>query len=210
MSVHKRGDGWRVRYLDGDRHRSRAFDLKADAQAFDQEVRRRKQRGSLRTLTAPAQTLDSYVTEVWAPIHAAALAPASRTLYTWAYDTHVSPPLGAMALHTITPAIVARWQAGLVAQELGHETVRKARNVLSGILRVAVETEILDRNPVAAVRAPVAPMRDEPTVLAPARVEAIRAACGPRGAALVSVLAYAGLRPQEAYELRWADVRERR
>ena len=47
MSVERRGDKWRVRYLDGDRHRSRTFDLKADAQAFDQETRRRKQRGTL-------------------------------------------------------------------------------------------------------------------------------------------------------------------
>jgi integrase len=42
----------------------------------------------------------------------------------------------------------------------------------------------------------------------PARVEAVRAGWAPRGAALVSVLAYAGLRPQEARELVWRDVRE--
>ena len=35
MSVHRRGDKWRVRYLDAGQHRSRAFDLKADAQAFE-------------------------------------------------------------------------------------------------------------------------------------------------------------------------------
>ncbi len=209
MSVERRGPKWRVRYLDGDRHRSKAFDLKADAQAFDQEVRRRKQRGTLDTLTAPAQSLDQYVEHVWAPVHAGMLAPASRALYTWAYDTHVSPHLGQMAMHTITPAIVSRWQAGLVGRDLGHETVRKARNVLSGILRTAVETELVDRNPVAAVRAPTAPMRDEPTVLAPTSVEAVRAACDPCGAALVSVLAYAGLRPHEAWALRWGDIGER-
>ena len=149
MSVERRGKKWRVRYLDGDRHRSRTFDLKADAQAFDQETRRRKQRGTLQTLTVAPQTLDAYVTETWAPVHAAMLAPASRQLYAWAYDTHVSPALGAMPMHTITPAIVARWQARLVAEQLGHETIRKARQVLSGILRTAVETELLDRNPVA-------------------------------------------------------------
>ena len=52
-------------------------------------------------------------------------------------------------------------------------------------------------------------MRDEPTVLAPARVEAARAVCGARGAVLVSMLAYAGLRPHEACGLRWSDVKER-
>jgi integrase len=37
----------------------------------------------------------------------------------------------------------------------------------------------------------------------------MRAALGPHDAALVSVLAYAGLRPGEALGMRWGDVRER-
>jgi integrase len=208
MSVHKRGEKWRVRYLDAGQHKSRTFDLRADAQAFDQEVRRRRQRGSLDTLTAKPQTLDGYLTDTWAPVHATALAESSKALYAWAYDTHVSPAFGQMPLHHITPGLVARWQAGLVAAGHGHETIRKARNVLSGILSTAVAAELVDRNPVASVRAPAAPLRPEPVVLAPARVELVRAACEPRGAALLSVLAYAGLRPQEAYDLRWCDVRE--
>ena len=45
--------------------------------------------------------------------------------------------------------------------------------------------------------------------LAPATVERIRACLEARDAALVSVLAYAGLPPGEALALRWGDVRER-
>ena len=45
--------------------------------------------------------------------------------------------------------------------------------------------------------------------LAPASVEAMRAAANARDATLISVLAYAGLRPQEALALQWGDVRER-
>ena len=59
-----------------------------------------------------------------------------------------------------------------------------------------------DRAPERAVRPP-----------APVTVEQIRAWLqehgGPRDAVLVSVLAYAGLRPQEALALRWRNVRER-
>ena len=40
-------------------------------------------------------------------------------------------------------------------------------------------------------------------------VEALRAASQPRDATLISVLAYAGLRPQEALALTWGHVRER-
>jgi integrase len=53
------------------------------------------------------------------------------------------------------------------------------------------------------------PRRDEVQALSPATVEAMRAALGVRDAALLSVLAYAGLRPGEALGLRWGDIRER-
>ena len=209
MSVERRGKKWRVRYLDGDRHRSRTFDLKADAQAFDQETRRRKQRGTLHRSPSPRKPWTRTSPRRGRPsTPPCSLPPAASS--TRGRTTRTSAPRSAPCRCTrsrrrSSPA----GRPGSSPSELGHETIRKARQVLSGILRTAVETELLDRNPVAAVRAPAAPMRDEPTVLAPARVEAIRAACSPRGAAMVSVLAYAGLRPQEARELRWGDVKER-
>jgi integrase len=52
--------------------------------------------------------------------------------------------------------------------------------------------------------------RDEPrSGRAPVTVEALRAAVDLRDATLLSVLAYAGLRPGEALALRWDDIREK-
>jgi integrase len=59
------------------------------------------------------------------------------------------------------------------------------------------------------VRGPRRSPRSEVRPLPPAVVERMRAALGPQDAVLVSVLAYAGLRPGEALGLRWGDVRER-
>jgi integrase len=53
------------------------------------------------------------------------------------------------------------------------------------------------------------PRREEVQPLSPATVETMRAAIDGRDATLLSVLAYAGLRPGEALGLRWGDVRER-
>src|SRR5205807_8602503 len=53
------------------------------------------------------------------------------------------------------------------------------------------------------------PRREEVQALSPAASEAMRTALGARDAALLSVLAYSGLRPGEALGLRWSDVRER-
>jgi integrase len=52
------------------------------------------------------------------------------------------------------------------------------------------------------------PRRKEVRPLAPIVVERMRAVAGARDATLISVLAYAGLRPGEALALQWRDVRE--
>jgi integrase len=52
------------------------------------------------------------------------------------------------------------------------------------------------------------PRREEVQARSPAKIEAMRDALGARDAALLSVLASAGLRPGEALGLRW-EVRER-
>jgi integrase len=62
---------------------------------------------------------------------------------------------------------------------------------------------------VRLVRRIARPRRKEVRPLAPVAVEAMRAAANPRDATLLSVLAYAGLRPQEALALQWGDVRVR-
>ncbi len=102
--------------------------------------------------------------------------------------------------------MIARWQASVLTH--GHEALRKARTVLSAILQTAVETELIALNPVRLVRPPKAPLKDEVRPLAPAAVEALRAQLDHRDAVLVSLLAYAGLRPGEARTLLWGHVQE--
>ena len=72
-----------------------------------------------------------------------------------------------------------------------------------------MESERIARNPVRLVRKARKPSKGEVRPLAPATIEVMRAASEPRDATLISVLAYAGLRPQEALALRWRDVGQR-
>src|SRR3954462_14137598 len=84
---------------------------------------------------------------------------------------------------------------------------------LMSMLRVAVEWQRIAANPVKATRKPSGKPQRAVRPLPPLKVEELRGwlteRCEPRDATLVSVLAYAGLRPQEALALRWAHVRER-
>ena len=210
MSVHRTRRGsstlYVVRWREGDRNRQRTFDQRRDAVRWDDEIRRRRQLGTLHMLDVGAQTLDHYAATTWAEAHAATLAPKTRRVYGWAYDRHLAPRIGALALHEITPDVVSRLQADLLTAGAGHEGTAKALTVLSAILQRAAESQLIAANPVRLVRKARAPMRDEVRPLAPVSVEALRAVLDPRSAVIVSVLAYAGLRPGELRLLRWCHV----
>jgi integrase len=208
MSVHRKGSKWVVRYRDGSGNRSRSFDRKQDADRFDGEVIRRRQLGVLASLDAGQETLDEFVTEVWAPTHGVTLAPKTRKNYASLYDHHIAPTLGAMRLRDIKTETIARWQADRIAASGGPVAVRQALDLLSSILQNAFESERIAVNPARRVRKARLPRRQEVRPLPPATIEALRAAADQRDATLISVLAYAGLRPGEALALRWCDIRE--
>jgi integrase len=207
VSIHRKGSKWVVRYRDGERNRSRSFTRKADADRFDAEVTRRRELGTLSSLGAGRETLDHFVTDVWAPTHGVTLAPKTRKNYATLYHHHVGPYLGPSTLRDIRPETIARWQADRLAAGGGAVAVRQALDLLSSILQRAFESERIAGNPARLVRKARLPRRAEVRPLAPCTVEAMRAAVDQRDATLFSVLAYAGLRPGEALALRWGDVR---
>jgi integrase len=207
VSVHRKGSKWAVRYREGDRNRSKTFDKRRDADRFDAEVTRRRQLGELAALDAGRESLDDFVTQTWAPTYAVTLAPKTRQHYANLYDCHISPILGGLSLRELKTERVARWQAERLAAGAGPVAVRQALDLLSTLLQRAVEGERIPTNPVRLVRRAPRPRREEVRPLAPRTVEAMRAAASPRDATLLSVLAYAGLRPSEALALHWSDVR---
>jgi integrase len=202
---------YRVRWREHGRNRARTFDRRADADAWDREVKRRQQLGPLAVaqLTNSGATLAVWVVERWTPEHGATLALSTRASYAAVYGKHIAPHLDEIPLRDLTVSVLRRWQAGLIAAGVGHGAIMRARAVLSSVLRHAAESEAMPANPLTLVRAPRAPHRESIRPLAPATVESIRACLDARDATLVSVLAYAGLRPGEALALRWSDLRER-
>jgi integrase len=216
MSVQRveRDDGsvvWKVRWREGGREsraRSRTFERKANAQAFDDELRRRRRLGEMATVVGSQDALDHYVAETWAKTHAVTLARSTARTYAGLCDLHISPYLGQLKLAELTPEVIARWQAERIAAGAGRSSIHKTLTLLGGILQRAMESGRINRNPMRLVRKVKRPKK-EVRPLAPATVEALRSVCEPRDATLISVLAYSGLRPPEALALRWGDIRER-
>jgi integrase len=199
---------WRVRWRQHGRNRARTFSSRRDARDFDAEVRRARRAGSLTALDAGKETLGEYVTGTWAACHAATLAPKTRLHYASLYDHHLRPYLGSIALREITAEVIGRWEAERLAAGAGQVAVRHAIELLGSILEHALVAGRLAENPARRVKKARRPRREEVQALSPRTVETMRGALGARDATLVSVLAYAGLRPGEVLGLRWGDIRE--
>ncbi|MGH2946051.1 MAG: tyrosine-type recombinase/integrase [Solirubrobacteraceae bacterium] len=210
MSIHRKGTKWSVRYRDAGRNRSRTFDRKRDAEHFDAEVTRRRQLGGLAALDAGRQTLDEFVTAVWAPTYAVTLAAKTRQHYANLYDHHISPDLGHIALRELRPERIARWQADRLAAGAGPvcgaSRARHARQRAATRFRGRAHRRQPRSSCTTRARRP---RREEVRPLAPVTIERMRAAASLRDATVISVLAYAGLRPSEALALTWRDVREK-
>lgn len=218
MSVEKvvRKDGqvvWRVRWRQGGRNRSKVLGRKRDADAFDAEVRRRRRLGDLGLMDAGNERLADFGEEWWRLYAEPNLARSTLRLYAMLWDTHILPRLGELKLRELTVETLQRYCLDLEAAGVGTGSIRKALVLLHGMLQRAVEWNRLAANPMAAVKKPPAGRTRLVRPLPPETIEEMRrvllAQDLARDATLISVLAYAGLRPGEALGLSWASVQER-
>jgi integrase len=209
MSIRKLSSGrWEARVRlggRGSRRLSRTFDRKGDAERWETQVLRQRQLGEP-VERAEDITLAELVEDYWR-LHAIPnLARSTRDSYRNVWGRHIHPRLGERELRTITPKVLTRFRADLEAAGVGTATVVRAMAIVQSMLSFAVVDERLELNPATVVRKPRYDREREPVIFLPADVERIRAQLPAIGAVLVSVLAYAGPRPEEALRLRWRDV----
>ncbi|HUA44221.1 MAG TPA: tyrosine-type recombinase/integrase [Solirubrobacteraceae bacterium] len=140
--------------------------------------------------------------------HAATLAAKTRLYYASLYDHHLRPYLASIALREITLEVIGLWQAERLASGAGPIAIRHAMDLLGSILEHALAGGHLSANPARRVKKARPRRREEVQPLPPMTIEAMRAALDARDATVISVLAYAGLRPGEALGSCWGDVRE--
>jgi integrase len=115
-------------------------------------------------------------------------------------------PLARVWLDDLTPARVQAWVDGEVAAGYAPQTIKGRLVVLRAALSLAVDLEIITRNPATNVRGPRVLHREHP-ILTIGQARAVLAAVeGTPYAAAIAVAAALGLRQGEALGLRWADV----
>jgi integrase len=121
--------------------------------------------------------------------------------------------IGGIALGNLKPVDVDQWLKSLRDRGLGNRTVEYAQAVLRRALQFAVEWEILDRNPAGARfraakrKRAVTTSGEKIRFLSPEQARAfLEAVRGDRHEALYTLGLTTGLRPEEAYGLRWQDI----
>ena len=204
---------WRVRWREGGRNRARVLGRKRDAEAFDAEIRRRKRAGELVESAGAQLTLAEFAREWWRLYGEPNLARSTLETYAIMWDRHVLPRIGGVRLREVTPQVLERFRGEMAADGVGLSAQRKTLVLVQGILQRATEWGYIVVNPAKVVRKPAVRRRRAVRPMAPATVERLRgyllAYDDLRSATLVSVLAYAGVRPGEALALTFGHVRER-
>jgi len=206
----RKGNGkWVDRWREGGRHRQRTFDRRGDRDAFRRERIRRQQLGGLVRLEHDV-TLAEFIEDYWR-LHAIPnLEAQTRRTYRQQWGKHILPRLGEYELRAITAQVILRELVEPMRRAgAGDPTLLQVLAVLQAIFAYAVSTDRVTDNPVRRVKKPRQHGGREVPPVPPTTVEHLRARLRPADALIVSVLAYAGLRPQELLALQWNDIHER-
>jgi hypothetical protein len=188
----------------GSTKRKRTFDRRRDAELFEASIRRARQLGQLASeVIGSNATLEEFLVEWWDTYAVTHLRPNTLATYTTLLDNWIVPYLGRKRLREVTRQTIDAYIARLRADGAGAPTVNRALGVLQGVFHRAVEWRRLAWNPVVGTRRLSHTRAATIDARTPETVEAIRRRLDRQNAALVSVLAYEGLRPGEAYALVW-------
>jgi len=123
------------------------------------------------------------------------------------WDEWIGPRLGATLIKDISPAELARFRADIERDGARPPTVLRVLAVLGSAMTEAVRQGQIVRSPPRAVSRPRQRRHRAVRPPTPERVKIIRAALDSDvDQALVTLLAYVGLRPQEALAAVWGDI----
>src|SRR3954471_6851346 len=226
---------WRVRWRQEGQNRSRSFATKKAADRFDRRVKDLRAAGELHLLDESPRgsvSLYDYTYDVWWPQYAETnLSDETRATYATQLDLRIMPKWGTHPVRTLEPGPIEAWVSQLRKSGVGDATILKTLAVFRAILTRAERDREIDRNPIALVAKPKQEPKRAPRPIAPYLVERMRALMldpplrrDKRGwripvrdallremdATLVSVLAYAGPRPEsEALPLTFDQIGRR-
>lgn len=204
--------GWIVRWREGATNKSRTLNKsdgfrEKDAVALKAEINRRHRLGAV-DLGHAEQKIEDFILTDWWPAHQRNLAPSTRETQYRYLTQRIVPRFKGYRLCDINVPAVKTWDNELAAEGVGAPTRIKLLACLSSIFTEAQVLGKVDGNPVLPIKKPSQSRKRVIHPLPPEAVEKLRAQLPPERATFISVLAYAGARPEEALKLRWNDIED--
>jgi integrase len=156
-----------------------------------------------------ATTFEAYNEAVYIPTMLPLLARSSQERYRGVIKNHLKPQFGGMCLRDMTPLAIQQYLSGLSESSLAYESRDKIRDVLSSILRSAVQYGYLVTNPVEGLRLRRAKRgKLSKPFIRPEQFVILLSVIPEPYATMVYVAVFTGLRVSELIALRWRNVHE--
>ena len=196
---------WQVRYRDPDGfQRARNFERKLDAETFKDTVSRDVRQGEYIDPRLGRTAFREFA-ELWVATRAH-LAQSTRDQDRHYLASLILPKFAGRPVGSLRQSEIAAWVSGL---DVAPATKTKALQKFSAILRLAVADGALKRNPADGVKRPSPAPRRQGRALSDSEVGRVLEAAeivDPDSAAMVWLMARAGLRIGEVLALKRADV----
>lgn len=210
MSIHKRigvrRTTYRVMWRDVDgSQRSKSFNTLADAKRLDAEVH--LGRAPSRPDANAKSTIKAWLEE-WFAMYADEWAITTVRQRGQICDKWIVPLIGNMRLGAFDNRAAREFRQQMLDLGASNKTVNAVVRVLSAALGGAVEQGLIESNPTRTLRN-LGVTSSAAAALTPLEVETYRYWMkNDRDRLIVSLIAYAGLRPAEVCGLQWRHVRD--
>ena len=207
--VRKRGKyfsaRWRTRQ--GLQAEKGGFLTKREAEQFAEEQEALERRGKNTRPSEVNMTLREFVQDIWGP--SLDVETQTKTDYETIYNSHIDPEFGHRPIGSITPSDIQKWRVRLknsvatTGYRLKPSYVEKLTNQLGAIFRVAMDNDVIHKNPMSKIkrRKPKSEKRIVPLDMQ--TIQALANGFAPRWKIVVWIGFFTGMRPSEILGLTW-------
>ena len=151
-------------------------------------------------------TFRQFVEEHWKQKVLPAFKPSTAESHSVLLRKHLLPYFGDKRLCDIGTADVQAFVVEKAQAGLAWNTVKNLRNLVSGILRTAVEWNYLTSNPVRGVRLPAKQLPSPPRMITVEQLRALLRELPEPARTMVLLCAFTGVRAGELLALRWRHI----